>query len=79
MLVTRDRFAQGKTQRVRLLMDQKIEGVSCKSGDVCDLPYVSASYLKDIGRVEYATVDVTAAADEKAIRATRGGTINAGI
>lgn len=50
--VKADRFA-GKTQKVKLLIDQKIRGVALKAGDTCDLAISEAVYLKNIERVEF--------------------------
>ena len=57
MLVSQDRFAQGRTLRVKLLIDQKVKGVALKEGDTCDLPLGEAQYLKAIGRAEIVPVD----------------------
>ena len=46
------RFA-GKTQKVKLKIDQKIQGVALKAGDTADLPRNEALYLKNIDRVEF--------------------------
>ena len=46
------RFA-GKTQKVRLKIDQKIMGVALEAGDTADIPYNDALYLKNIDRVEF--------------------------
>jgi hypothetical protein len=47
-----DRLA-GKTQKVKLRIDQKIRGVGLSKGDTADLPLNEALYLKNIDRVEF--------------------------
>jgi hypothetical protein len=52
--VAAGRFA-GKTQKVKLLLDQKIRGVALSKGDTCDIPVDEALYLSKISRVEFVT------------------------
>lgn len=60
----------GKTQRVRLLIDQVIRGASLKKGDTCDLSEVEARRLKTIKRVEFVD-DVAPEASTATVKATR--------
>lgn len=52
MLVTHDRFAQGRQVRVRALVPIKVKGVSLAAGDTFDIEFGEANYLRTIGRVE---------------------------
>ena len=58
-LVTSSRFADSnKVVRVKLLIDQKIQGLSLKAGDVAEVPGDLARRLKRMERVEDAPADV---------------------
>jgi hypothetical protein len=58
MLVTSSKFAAAqKNTRVKLLIDQKIQGLSLSAGDVCDVPSDLARRLKNIGRAEVVPSD----------------------
>jgi hypothetical protein len=54
--VSAGRFA-GKTQKVKLNIDQKVRSVALKAGDTCDLEVAEATYLKNIGRAEFVSND----------------------
>jgi hypothetical protein len=51
-LVSLNKLA-GKTQRVKLLHDQKIRGVALSKGDTVDLSESESVFLKAIDRVEF--------------------------
>lgn len=58
MLVTSSKFASvQKTVRVKLLIDQKVRGLSLKAGDICDVSAEEARRLKNIDRAEIVPSD----------------------
>jgi hypothetical protein len=53
MLVTANKFAEAsKTVRLKLLIDQKVQKLALKAGDVVEVPAQLARFLKNIGRAE---------------------------
>lgn len=55
-VIATDRFNRNSNEQyVKLKIDQKIKGVPLAAGDECYLPLHEAIYLKNIGRVDFAT------------------------
>ena len=59
----------GKTQRVKLRIDQTVRGVPLKKGDTCDLELSEATRLQNMKRADF--VEATPEDGGKPVAATR--------